>query len=87
LDESADDLDYYQRDESTKPVEVERLHHFALCLLRKANPGSVHFSSLKVHYRHTDYPRGNTDFVVMFSLPDHNNTEIEFHFSSEFAVL
>ena len=77
-----------ERDQHVEPVgEVERLRHFTLCLLRKANPSSVHFSSLKADYRHTDYPSGSTDWVVMFILPDHNNTEIEYHFSSSFQRL
>ena len=91
LEHGAQDYEYDLSEKQKKGgitnTELLNLRHFAFCLLRKADPTSIHCSGLKVEYRHTDYPSGSTDWVVMFSLPGPGNREFEFHFSSGFQVL
>jgi hypothetical protein len=76
------------RDKEERQVEqVERLRHCALCLLRKADPSSIKYARETWAYRHTDYPSGGSNSSVMFKIPDHDNTPVEFHLSTFFEVV
>jgi hypothetical protein len=66
--------------------QVERLRHSALCLLRKADPSSIKYARETWDYRHTDYPSGGSKSSVMFKIPDHDNTPVEFQLSTFYEV-
>mmetsp|Transcript_4268 Transcript_4268/g.9226 ORF Transcript_4268/g.9226 Transcript_4268/m.9226 type:complete len:291 (-) Transcript_4268:158-1030(-) len=67
--------------------DVFRLQHFTLCLLRKADKNAIRYSRQKRELRHTDYPSGNTDEVILFKLPEHDNVEVQYKFSTSFQVV
>lgn len=87
-DSDSDSNSDEEKEEVTEKEEVAgRLLHYALCLLRKADPNSFKCSHLKILYGHPydqSQQQNSVKQSYMFKIQDDNNTKLEYYYREDF---